>query len=65
MGQLTQQEFTALLAKQQPALALRLLQEMIRRLRRSESAMIRDLKAKNEALAQAYEEIKAGPIRLD
>lgn len=63
LAQITQQEFASLLAVR-PNLALRLLQEMIRRLRRSESATIRDLKAKNEALAQAYFDLQQAQSAL-
>jgi serine phosphatase RsbU (regulator of sigma subunit) len=59
----TQQEFTLLLERQ-PTLALRLLQEMIRRLRRSEAVTIRDLKEKNQALAKAYEDLQRAQSAL-
>jgi serine phosphatase RsbU (regulator of sigma subunit) len=59
----TQQEFTMLLERQ-PTLALRLLQEMIRRLRRSEAVTIRDLKEKNQALARAYEDLQRAQAAL-
>jgi serine phosphatase RsbU (regulator of sigma subunit) len=63
LAQITQQEFTTLL-EAQPTLAMHLLQEMIRRLQRSESATIRDLKAKNEALAQAYFDLQQAQAAL-
>jgi serine phosphatase RsbU (regulator of sigma subunit) len=59
----TQQEFTILLERQ-PTLALRLLQEMIRRLLRSEAVTIRDLKEKNQALAKAYEDLQRAQAAL-
>jgi serine phosphatase RsbU (regulator of sigma subunit) len=59
----TQQEFNSLLERQ-PTLALRLLQEMIRRLLRSEAVTIRDLKEKNQALAKAYEELQRAQAAL-
>jgi serine phosphatase RsbU (regulator of sigma subunit) len=59
----TQQEFTLLLERQ-PTLALRLLQEMIRRLLRSEAVTIRDLREKNQALARAYEDLQAAQAAL-
>lgn len=63
LAQITQQEFTGLLAAR-PNLALHLLREMIRRLRRSESATIQDLKAKNEALARAYDDLQQAQSAL-
>ena len=62
-AQITQRDFETLLERR-PTLALHLLQEMIRRLRRSESATIRDLKAKNQALAQAYQELQQAQAAL-
>lgn len=62
-AQITQQDFTALL-ESQPTLALRLLQEMVRRMRRSEAAATQDLKAKNQALAQAYQDLQQAQSAL-
>ncbi len=43
---------------------MRLLQEMIRRLLRSEAVTIRDLKEKNQALAKAYEDLQRAQAAL-
>ena len=51
--ELTSQAFSDLLQRQ-PTLTFHLVKEMNLRLRRSETATIRDLQAKNKALTQAY-----------
>jgi serine phosphatase RsbU (regulator of sigma subunit) len=62
-AKISQAEFTALLERQ-PRLALRLLQETIRRLRRSEADTIRDLREKNQALAKAYDDLQQAQSAL-
>jgi serine phosphatase RsbU (regulator of sigma subunit) len=62
-AEITRQDFTALL-ESYPILGLRLLQEMISRLRRSEAATIQDLQAKNQALAQAYSDLQQAQSAL-
>ena len=62
-AQITQQDFTSLLERQ-PILALRLLRELIARYRGNLSATIQDLKAKNQALAQAYYDLQQAQSAL-
>lgn len=56
-------DFQALLERQ-PSLAFHLMQEMSQRLRSSEDATIHDLRLKNWALQQAYEELQAAQAQL-
>lgn len=52
------------LLEREPALAFELVRVLSLRLRRSDDAMIRDLKAKNYQLSQAYEELQAAQIQI-
>lgn len=60
---ITQENFLILL-EEKPRLALRLLQETVRRIRRSQSAMIQDLNAKNLALSAAYHDLQQAQSAL-
>jgi serine phosphatase RsbU (regulator of sigma subunit) len=62
-AQMTRQDFTFLLERQ-PSLAQRLLQEIVLRLSRYESGTLQDLKAKNQALAQAYYDLQQAQSAL-
>ncbi len=62
-AQINRQDFTSLLERQ-PKLAERLLQEMVLRLSRFESGTLQDLKAKNQALAQAYHDLQQAQSAL-
>lgn len=62
-AEMTPPAFEALL-RRQPNLSLRLIQEMNMRLRRSEANTIRDLRSKNEALVQAYQELQQAQSAL-
>lgn len=52
------------LINNQPAIAIRLAQEMSLRLRNSELAIIHDLQEKNQRLAQAYQELQEAQAQL-
>jgi serine phosphatase RsbU (regulator of sigma subunit) len=56
-------DFEALLARQ-PRLAFEFARQMIARLRGAENATIRDLRAKNRELLQAYQELQAAQAQL-
>ena len=62
-AQINRHDFTSLLERQ-PKLAERLLQEMVLRLSRFESGTLQDLKAKNQALAQAYHDLQQAQSAL-
>ncbi len=62
-AQITRADFLTLI-QTHSNLALRLLKEMISRLRRSETETIRDLRAKNEALEQAYSDLQQAQSAL-
>ncbi len=62
-AQINRQDFTSLLERQ-PKLAERLLQEMVLRLSRFETGTLQDLKAKNQALAQAYHDLQQAQSAL-
>lgn len=62
-AEMTPVEFQSLLRRQSD-LSLHLVQELNRRLRRSEADTIRDLQAKNQALTQAYLELQQAQSAL-
>ena len=62
-AEITPPAFDELLHRQ-PAISFRLLREMNRRWRRSEADTIRDLQIKNQALTQAYQDLKHALARL-
>jgi serine phosphatase RsbU (regulator of sigma subunit) len=61
--EMTRQDFDALLHRR-PSLAFEMIRQMSRRLEESENATILDLREKNQALAQAYQELQAAQEQL-